>query len=779
MKKLLPLFLFLSLLAIYQQSIAQNQYTISGRIIDSQTGETLIGANVYVPIQQSGTVSNTYGFYSLSLEEKSDSITVVYSFVGYNKISKMVLLNQDLTLDISLSPEGEVLGAVEIKGETVKSKVNSTQMSVDKLTMKEAKEIPALFGEVDILKVLQLKPGVQSGGEGTSGLYVRGGGPDQNLIILDEATVYNASHLFGFFSTFNADAVKDVELYKGDFPARYGGRLSSVIDVKLRDGNKKKLSGTGGIGLITSRLTLEGPILKDKASFIVSGRRTYFDIFTRQINRMNSDNPSFSPIPDYYFYDLNAKVNYDIGPKDRIFASGYFGRDVFGFGQGDFNFDFSWGNSTGTVRWNHIFNPKLFSNTSVIFSDYNYEVANKFDNFKFELGSAIRDFNVKNDFYYAPDKHHTVRFGVNANYHQFTVGRVKFEQESNDSTGVEDTTAFSFNQSQKFKGTELGLYVSDDYEVNSQLTLNAGLRVSAFTNDGQFYSGFEPRLSLKYSLSESVALKASYTRMFQYIHLVSNSGASLPTDVWYPSNKVVQPQRSNQVVAGVSAQIGKQFFFSNEVYYKWMNNQIDFRDGARIFLNPNLDDEFVFGKGQSYGNEIYIEKKEGRLTGWAGYTLSWTFRQFDDIMNGKKFFPRYDRRHDISILGSYKISKRLTATAAWVYGTGNAITLATGRFLLLEIPGVDPLVVPDYLERNSFRMNAYHRMDLAVVWRFFPKWGESDLTFSVYNVYNRLNPYFIYYDEVNAVGSDEVLRYVPKQVSLFPIIPSVTYNFSF
>jgi hypothetical protein len=762
-------FIALFFLFSFDSVLAQEQFTISGHIKDKETGEYLIGASVFSSETKKGTNANNYGFYSITLPK--DSLTLVFSFFGYKELKKRILLNQNLQLNIYLEIDVKELETIVIETDPHEKELETTQMSTIKITPKEAKLIPAFMGEVDLLKVLQLKPGVQSGGEGNSGLYVRGGGPDQNLIILDEAPVYNASHLFGFFSVFNPDAVKSVELYKGGFPSQFGGRLSSVVDIKMNDGHKNKFAGSGGIGIIASRITLEAPIKKDKSSFIISGRRTYFDIFTRQINNSNKDKANYTPIPDYYFYDFNVKVNFDIGEKDRIFISGYFGKDVFGFHQDNFDFKFKWGNATSTLRWNHIYNSKLFSNISLIFSDYNYEIENKFSSFSFNLGSKIRDFNFKADYdYFASDKHN-IKFGTQAIYHQFTVGRLK---------AGSDDGKISFSSGENLDAIDIAFYVSDDYTLNARWKFNAGMRYSGFFNDNKFFSGIEPRFSARYRVNEKISLKNSYSRMYQYIHLVSNSGASLPTDIWYPANNTVKPQRSDQVASGITISLwDDKLLLTDEVYYKWMKRQIDFKDGAQIFANPNLVQEFVVGKGWSYGNEIYLEKKKGKTTGWIGYTLSWTWRQFDVINDGNKFPARYDRRHDVSIVLIHKISERVSATATWVYGTGNAVSLPIGRFLLQDVTTAQPLVVPEYLDRNSFRMPSYHRLDLGLVWKFKPKWGESDLTFGVYNAYNRRNAYFIYYEEVKDAQGQQTLKFRPKLVALFPILPSITYNFKF
>jgi hypothetical protein len=779
MRKLL-LFAFLILTI---SATAQEEFTISGKISDAETGETLISATVFAPKAEAGTTTNVYGFYSLTLPA-NDSIVLIFSYIGYSDVKQKIYLTDDLTINLELS-SGKTLDEIVVSAGSYKEELNSTQMSVTKLSMKDAKLLPALFGEVDIIKSLQLKPGVQSGGEGQSGVFVRGGGSDQNLFLLDEAVVYNPSHLFGFFSTFNSDAIKDVNLYKAGFPAQYGGRLSSVLDIRLNDGNRKKFSGSGGIGLIASRLTLEGPIVKDKGSFMISGRRTYIDQITNQVNNANSDNPDAVTIPGYFFYDLNGKVNYDLGENDRIYFSGYLGKDVFNFGAGDFNIDFTWGNRTGTARWNHIFSPKLFMNTTFTYSDYNYEVTNGFADFEFKLGSEISDLGGNIDFTYAPNNDHAIRFGVNTIYHQFSVGRLQ--------AGSTDST-ISFNAGTDLDGTQFGLYFNDDWTVNSKLSLNLGLRLSGFNNDGDFNYGIEPRFSMKYSATDNISIKASYARMNQYLHLVSNSGASLPTDIWYPSTENVLPETSDQVAAGVSFVINNEWLISNEVFYKWLGNQIDFKDNANLFVNNNLEDEFVFGKGWSYGNEFYVERTKGKLTGWVGYTLAWSWRQFDDILDGKAFPFRSDRRHDVSVVGIYNLSDKWTFSAAFVYSTGNAVSVAEGFFISQDISNANINLVPLFTERNSYRIPAFHRADLSVVRNFTHKWGTSDLTLSIYNVYDRRNVFFLYndnnIDELTLLDDGTNRPFNPvtdlgnvvnqaKQVSLFPVLPSITWNFRF
>jgi hypothetical protein len=772
--KLRHTFLILGLLH-FGLATAQN-ISISGTIKDGETGETLLGVNIYDAKAKAGTVSNEYGFYSITVPRSlTDTAIIVYSYTGYAVKTMLFLPQKDTVINIEMGT-GVDMDVVVVEDGSPREQLNSTQMGKVELTAEEAKKIPVIFGEVDILKVLQLKPGVQSGGEGNSGLYVRGGGSDQNLFILDEAQVYNPSHLFGFFSTFNADAIKNVTLYKAGFPAEYGGKLSSVIDVSMREGNRKKFKGAGGLGLISSRLTLEGPLKKDKGAFIVSGRRTYVDVITRIINKTKENDPEWTPLPDYNFFDLNAKFNYDLGDKDKLFLSGYWGKDYFTFKNESLNFNFNWGNVSSTLRWNHIISPKLFVNTSFTFSDYVYKITTKFDQFGFEIGSGIRDMNLKADFDWFPNNKHAIKFGANAIYHRFSVNRFD--------AGSEDGS-LDFELGNIYHAGEYALYFGDDWTINNRLKINLGGRASAFTNEGAFYYGLEPRLAMKYSLTENLSLKANYSRMYQYLHLVSSSGASLPTDVWYPSTRIVKPQYSDLVSLGLGYALKNDFYFSLEGYYKWLHNQIDFRDGAQLVANDNLDTEFVFGKGSTYGVEAYVEKKRGQWTGWVGYTLSWSWRIFPDIMNGQRFRPRYDRRHDASVVVMYEFKNvPITLSATWVYGTGNAVSLPVARYFHTDVSGENPFsFVPVFTERNGFRMPAYHRMDLGMVWQLFPKkdWRmKSDLTISIYNVYSRLNTFFLFIEPQYANRGDNIpTSFQAKSVALFPIIPTITWNFKF
>ena len=763
---------------------AQSGYRVSGTIRSADDGETLPGVSITAPTLGIGTSSNEYGFYSLLLPA-GDSVEIQFSFVGFQSQSRRVFLQNDLRLDIGLS-FGVELETVEVRAEGTREAMASPQMSIEAINAREVKMIPVLLGESDILKAIQLKPGIPSGSEGVAGLFVRGGSNDQNLILLDEAVVYNPNHLFGFFSTFNTDAVKDLKLYKGGFPAQYGGRLSSAIDVRLKEGNNQKISGAGGIGLLASRLTLEGPVQKGRSSFIVSARRTYIDLFTRGINRVQQNNGSdANPIPDYFFYDLNAKANFQIGEKDQIFLSGYFGRDVFNFSGDVFNFNFDWGNATGTLRWNHIFSPRLFANTTFTVSDYQYNIGNELTGFSSSLGSGIRDINGKTDFFYSLNNQHNIRFGAQVNGHRFSVGRLR--------AGSDDGIV-SFSSGRDLNSTEWGAYISDEWEPSKNFSMQGGLRWSGFLTGSNVYQGLEPRISGRLALTPNISTKLSYSRMIQYLHLVANSGVALPTDVWYPSTAGVKPQFSDQVAAGLSWAPNQSWLITTELYYKNLYRQLEFVDGAQIFVNDDLEKEFAIGQGQAYGWEISIEKKQGALTGWIGYTLARVTRENFKPLDPQRSFaqqgqfaPIYDRRHDLSVVLFWEISRRLSASATFVYGSGDLRWLPSGRFTFQDVAGTElRTLVPIYQNRNNFRLPAYHRLDAGLIWRFFPKWGESDLTFSVVNAYDRRNVFFIFLEPVfreqqdtggNAINIPTGIK--AKQVSLFPILPAITWNFKF
>ena len=770
--KILFLLLFLPMLVDAQSQ----KFTLSGYIKDAQNGEDLIGATVVVADQASiGVTSNIYGFYSLSLE--AGQYELAFQYLGYQTKVIPIDLKADQTLNVELGANSQVLDEVVVVAEKENQNITEARGSVTKLDVKEIESIPVLFGEKDVMKVVQLTPGIKSAGEGNSGFYVRGGGIDQNLILLDEAPVYNPSHLLGFFSVFNSDALKDVTVYKGGMAAEYGGRTSSVMDIRMKDGNSKDFSASGGIGLIASRLTLEGPIVKDKGSFMVSGRRTYADLFLGLSSDESLSNTQL------YFYDLNMKANYQLSEKDRLFLSGYFGRDRFGFSD---EFGFDWGNTTSTLRWNHLFSNKLFSNTSVIYSQYDYEFTFGEDDDQIGLQSVIQDWNIKQDFTYFPNDRNTIKFGGNLIFHEIQPGNLL----------AGENTGFTAEDAEVKNAIEGAVYIQNEQKIGDRLNVNYGLRYSLFDYRGegtayeldedgdivsetvydkgesiQYYGGLEPRLSATYILDEESSLKLGYNRNYQYLHLLSNATSSTPTDVWITSSNNVKPQIADQVSLGYFRNFKDNMYEASvEVYYKDMQNVIDYRNGANFFLNNNLEEDLVFGDGRAYGAEFYLKKTKGRLTGWVSYTLSRTLRQFDEINNGAEFSARQDRIHDIAIVALYDLTPRVKLSANWVYNTGDAVTFPSGRYT------VDDLVVPYYTERNGYRMPDYHRLDLGVTILNKPKKNyESSWNFSVYNAYNRENAYSISFraNEDNPQNTEAV------QLTLFKAVPSITYNFKF
>jgi hypothetical protein len=768
-------------------SVAQSKFTINGYVRDSASGESVIGATISINNLSQAVTTNQYGYYSITLDSGSYELTA--SHVSYQSKLSEVLINKNQSLDFLLLPKSAAITEVIVYSKRKDANVRNAQMGRIDLSMEQIKNIPAFLGEVDILKTLQLLPGVRNAGEGNAGFYVRGGGPDQNLIMLDDAVVYNTGHLFGFFSIFNSDAIKNTSLIKGGMPAQYGGRLSSVLDIAMKDGNNQKLEGEGGIGLIASRFSLQGPIKKNKASYMISARRTYVDALVKPFIKKSS---SFYG-SGYYFYDVNAKVNYRFSEKDRLYLSGYFGRDVFDFNNAkrSFKSNIPWGNSTATLRWNHVFGPKLFLNTTLLYNDYKFRFAAAQDNFELALSSGIRDGSMKIDFDYHPIPFHKVKFGGLVTYHKFIPNVV---------TGRQDSIIFSPSNEDLKYALEKAAYVQDDWDISDKLKINYGIRWSSFTQVGPYtkfvrdadrnkldstvyknleniktYNGIEPRLTLRYTLDGSTSLKASMSRNFQFIHLVSNASSTLPTDLWVPSTFRVQPQISWQYAAGVFKNFkNNEYETSVEVYYKNMQNQIEYKEG----YTPGLSDpeqEFVFGKGWSYGSEFFINKVQGKLTGWIGYTLSWTWRKFPGLNEGEKFPAKYDRRHDLSIVGTYAFNNRWRFGSVFVYGTGNATSLPE-RFYIVE--GV---LTQEYSRVNQYRLPAYHRLDISATYTPKPKPGKklkSNWVFSIYNLYSRKNPYFIYYDQTGSAYNGS-LKVEALQVSLFPILPAVTWNFKF
>lgn len=784
MKKIALLTMLLITIAGY----GQKKFTISGYVTDSLNGETLIGASIAVMGEGKGITSNQYGFYSITLSE--GEYKLLASFAGYLQSLNEVSLHDDVQLNIGIVPRTKVYNEIVISSKRQDANVRNAQMGKIDLGIEQMKTIPPFLGEVDILKTIQLLPGVRNAGEGSAGIYVRGGGPDQNLIMLDDAVVYNTGHLFGFFSIFNADAIKNTTLIKGGMPAQYGGRLSSVLDISMKEGNNQKLQVDGGIGLIASRLSIQGPVKKNKASFILSARRTYVDALVKPF--LGKDNQFHGS--GYYFYDLNAKINYKISEKDRIYLSGYFGKDNFDFVNGRRSLDIHipWGNATGTFRWNHVFNKKLFSNTTLVYNDYNFTFRAAQNDLEVQLSSGIRDLNLKQDVDFYPFSGHKLKFGGQYTYHNFQPSVV---------SGSQGETQFKPLNPQTKYANEAALYLQDDWEINSKLKINAGLRFSFFqqvgaytlyTKDGngnildsvvyykgrnvKSYAGLEPRLTARYAINDETSVKASVSRNFQYIHLVSNAGTTLPTDIWVPSTYRVKPQESWLYALGLFRNFkDNSYETSVEVYYKEMKNQIEYAEGYVPSTLEDTENFFIFGKGWSYGSEFFINKVKGRLTGWIGYTISWTWRKFDALNEGKKYPAKYDRRNDLSLVGMYEINDRWKLSADFVYGSGNAATLPE-RFYIFN--GV---ITQQYSAINQYRLPAYHRFDFSAIYtpNKKPKSRlKSQWVFSVYNLYSRKNPYFIYFDQDGSPYNGS-LRIQAKQVSLFPIIPSVTWNFKF
>lgn len=760
------------------------KYTISGYVVEKGSKENLPGVAVYLANTNLATTSNAYGFFSLTLAE-ADSVNIMAAFVGFALYKTTLSLHSNQTLNIEMVNNSE-LNEVEILGQKTEVISQDVQMSKIDIPVEKVKDIPALLGEKDVLKVLQLLPGVQKGSEGSSGFYVRGGGPDQNLIILDDATVYNAFHLFGFFSLFNGDALKSIELTKGGFPARYGGRLSSVLDMQMKDGNKEKIKGEAGIGIISSRLTLEGPLIKDKCSFLVSGRRTYIDALIYPFLPKNQKG-------GYYFYDFNAKLHYILSGKDRLYVSGYFGSDKFYFnvkeGKSATAGGLQWGNATATVRWNHLFSNKLFSNTSFIFTDYKLIISasekSRESNFSLKYTSGIRDYTYKTVFDYMPNPNHYIRFGIQSTYHRFSPSAITLK-----SADVLDTTLAKTI----YESFENGLFFEDDIKFNSKWRSNVGLRLSNFILGDKYYLNPEPRLSLRYLISKDLSFKVGYAYMNQYLHLLSNTGIGLPTDLWVPATNKVPFMNSQQIAAGFAKDFLKNGFdIAIEGYYKNMNNMLSYKEGASFLSIGSVEgkpltweDNVTSGKGWSYGTEVLIRKNTGNFTGWVGYTLSWTQLQFNELNFGKKFYARYDRRHDISVVGIYKLKDRITISSVWVYGTGNAITLPLNTYNAsqFQLPGATfnqailnqgfAGPVTDYgQQRNAYRMGAYHRLDLGVQFYKQLKRCTRVLELSLYNAYSRQNPFFYF------IETDETNKKTLQQLSLFPIIPSISSTWKF
>jgi hypothetical protein len=775
--------------------------SLSGYLTSALDGEAIIGAKAFIPSLGIGAITNNYGFYSLNVPK--GKYTIEFRAGGLETAIREVELFENRQLDVEIGDNTQELNEVQVnakKGENVEStKIGQISLEVEKI-----KTLPAFFGEVDVIKTIQLLPGVNSATEGGQGFYVRGGGPDQNLVLLDEAVVYNAAHLFGFFSVFNVDAIKSVNLIKGGMPANFGGRMSSVLEVTMNEGNSKRFGVKGGLGLISSRITVEGPINKGKGSFIASARRTYIDVI------MKAAIPESSPFAgsSYFFYDFNFKANYRLGDKDKIFLAGYYGKDKFIFGNknDDFTVRMPWGNGIASLRWNHIFSSKLFMNVTGTFTDYLFAFGSEQDEFSFELQSGIRDLGGKVDFSYFPNSRHKIKWGIDYINHTFVPSSVTAQQAD---------VVFDTGLAQKLKSHESALYALDEFDVSERLKVNIGLRYSLYQFTGPFtryiktdlsnpdstivykkgdiiqsYDGPEPRAGFRYLLNKTSSIKGAYTYHYQYVHLTSLSAVSLPTDIWFPTTDIAKPQQGYQATLGYFKNFKEdKWETSVEVYYKGLKNLIEYKDGAQPSDNvsDNTDNLLTFGVGRSYGIEFFIKRNYGKLTGWIGYTLAKTERKFAEINGGNYFPSKYDRRHDVSVVGSYKLNDRWTFGAAFIYATGSTLTLPESYY----IQNQDLLF--KYGERNSTRMAPYHRLDISATLYDRPtkmisnpageqvevkKRFRSNWSFSVYNVYNRANPFFLYVDNDGSVFDGDFQVKV-KQVTLFPIIPSATWNFEF
>ncbi len=797
MRILLTIFFTLAFAALFSQ-----KFTISGFVSDAQTGEKLIGVNVYDATTFKGTVTNNFGFYSLTLDPSAVKLT--FSMVGYATYQQEIQLDKNMQVNYDLKPALD-LAEVTIVEKIIEGGVTSTQMGLINVPIKVIQNLPAFLGEVDIIKSIQLLPGVQSGSEGMSGMYVRGGGPDQNLILLDGVPVYNVNHLFGFFSVFNPDAIQNVKLVKGGFPARYGGRLSSVLDITMKEGNTKKIRAVGSIGIISSKLSVDGPI-GEKTTFIVSGRRTYLDILTAPFIKIYQTSEGIDKMMGgYFFHDLNAKINHRFSEKSRLYLSTYTGKDKFYMRTEDkyLSYDYNpdtgqettrevkskekaelwWGNITTALRWNYLFNDKLFSNTTATFSRYKMLIGSSFqyddEKFSMNYNSGINDYGAKIDFDYYPNPNHSIKFGLSETYHTYNPGVFVAKITGNELENGEFKAG-----NDKLYSHEISVYAEDDIDLGLGFKMNAGLHWSGFITHGEFYNLLQPRFSALYLVNEKISVKASYARMQQYINLLANSSIGLPTDLWVPVTKRIKPNNSHQYSFGGVYEHNRDLEFSSEVFYKTMDNIIEYKEGATFFsLENDWQDKVAMGEGWSYGLELLIMKKYGKTTGWIGYTWSKSERQFNrpdkEISFGKIFPYKYDRRHDISVVLTHKFSERFDVGATWVFGTGNTTTLEFERYPSIDqfdtnawLYGGDS-EIPYYETRNNYRMPPYHRLDVGMNFHKEKKRGKRIWNISVYNVYNRKNPFYMNWERGD-FGTQKLYYY-----SLFPIIPSFSWRFEF
>lgn len=778
----LILFLLFHWLEIFSQN-----YSVNGYIEDAKTGERLIGGIIYDSISHTGSNSNSYGYFTLKC--RKGSINLIGSFIGYKTSRISFSLFCDTTISIKFQPQTYTLAEVVIDDK--KRLFESSRMSTSILPVSTIKQMPMLMGETDVLKVLQSLPGVQSGTEGTGGLYVRGGGPDQNLILLDGVTVYNPDHLFGFVSIFNSDAIKNVTLITGGFPAQYGGRLSSVVDIRMKEGNNKEFHCEGTLGLISSKITLEGPLKNEKTSYLISGRRSWIDLFTRTVLKSNG-------LPYYYFYDLTAKVNHIFSDKSRLYLSVYSGKDHISsintnseYANSGFKYIseqnqyYGWGNITAALRWNYIFNNRLFSNTSITYSNYKYfdnklinntqikqssgEVTH--DDYKSEFNSGIQDLTSKIDFDYQPFTGHNMKFGIGSAYHIFTpFAHISLINTSNDSSliGTDKYKQVAFEPS---------FYLEDEIQLSSRLKVNAGFRFSAFLVKNKMYKSIEPRFSGRYLLTNRWALNLAYSRMKQYIHLLTSSRITFPTDLWVPATDKVNPQNSDQYALGSNYNFNDNFEVSIETYYKSMNELIEYSEGNSFLNSGSWEDKIEKGgKGRAYGLEFMLKKNSGKTTGWISYTLSKTERRFDNISSGNWFPYKYDRRHDINIMVNHKLNNKIDVGLTWQFSSGNSFTLITDVYDSYIVVGPQK-DIQYYETKNNYRLPAYHRLDLGVNFHKQKKSFYRTWSISIYNAYNHMNVFFVYFGNDDLHGRKDLL--VLKKYTLFPILPSLTYSLKF
>lgn len=811
-KHFYPFFVFIILELFSTRAYCQN-LTVSGTVTDNSSGESLILATVYDEKTEKWTTSNKYGYFSLRLPPGEKRI--LFSYIGYkSEIVEFELLT-DTILNIKLIPDANIEEVV-IKANPPSQRILSSQMSTLELPMQKVNSVPFLLGETDVIKLLQLMPGVVSGMEGSSGLYVRGGGPDQNLILLDGVPVYNANHLFGFYSIFNSDAIQSVTLIKGGLPARYGGRLSSVLDIRMKEGNMKEIKGTASIGIISSKLTIEGPLIKDKTSFIISGRRTYLDALSYPVQMMMNKNDE-NNLTGYYFYDVNAKINHKFSENSRLFISAYTGHDRYfkksKYERSDTAFHFyrksksidelEWGNLTAAIRWNYLISNSSFSNLTLIYSRYSYttnvensdyservikgELIKSDEDYRNRYTSSIKDYGLKWDLENNSFTGHYLRGGISNTIHYFTPGLTIFWDRGSTSSMIDTTFG-----NRKLFTNEFYIYAEDDFDLGSRLKVNAGIHYSNFFTEGKLYQSVEPRFSGRFLVNENFSLKASYARLTQYDHLLSNASIGLPTDMWVPSTNIVGPQKSWQISSGIEYNIGDRFELTSEIYYKGMTDLIAYGDGASYFSSfTSWEEKVETGSGKSYGFEVMLQKTKGKFTGWVGYTLARSTRKFASISFGREFPYTYDRRHDLSIVMNYRLNDRIDLSGTWVLASGNMITLSQEKYMSMQ--GLNSMwllrtgyfkreemtndigIVEHFDLRNNFRMPAYHRLDAGINFRKTKKWGERILSLGAYNVYNRLNAFYVYYTYEDTPAQEMVLY----KVTLFPFIPYIRYSITF